>query len=28
MREATRRKKKLVDRDVLTRVAEALVRFD
>lgn len=28
MREAARRKKKLVDRDVITRVAEALVRFD
>jgi type II secretory pathway predicted ATPase ExeA len=28
MREASRRKKKLVDRDVVTRVAEALVRFD
>lgn len=28
MREASRRKKKLVDRDVITRAAEALVRFD
>jgi type II secretory pathway predicted ATPase ExeA len=28
LREAARRKKKLVDRDVVTRVAEALVRFD
>jgi general secretion pathway protein A len=28
LREAARRKKKLVDRDTLTRVAEALARFD
>ena len=28
LREAARRKKKLVDRDVVTRAAEALVRFD
>jgi type II secretory pathway predicted ATPase ExeA len=28
LRDAARRKKKLVDRDVVTRVAEALVRFD
>jgi len=28
LREATRRKKKLVDRDLVTRVAESLVRFD
>jgi general secretion pathway protein A len=28
LREATRRKKKLVDRDVITRVAESLLRFD
>lgn len=28
LREAARRKKKLIDRDVITRVAEALVRFD
>jgi type II secretory pathway predicted ATPase ExeA len=28
LREASRRKKKLVDREVVTRVAEALVRFD
>jgi len=28
LREAARRKKKLVDKDVITRVAEALVRFD
>jgi type II secretory pathway predicted ATPase ExeA len=28
LREAARRKKKLVDRDLVTRVAESLVRFD
>ena len=28
LRDAARRKKKLVDRDVVTRVAEALLRFD
>lgn len=28
LREATRRRKKLVDRDLVTRVAESLVRFD
>ena len=28
LREAARRKKKLVDRDVVTRVGEALLRFD
>jgi type II secretory pathway predicted ATPase ExeA len=28
LREAARRKKKLVDRDVVNRVAEALVRYD
>lgn len=28
LREAMRRKKKLVDRELVTRVAEALVRFD
>jgi type II secretory pathway predicted ATPase ExeA len=28
LREAARRKKKLVDRDLVTRVAESVVRFD
>lgn len=28
LRDAARRKKKLVDRDVVTRVGEALLRFD
>ncbi len=28
LRDAARRKKKLVDHDVITRVAEALLRFD
>jgi hypothetical protein len=28
LREAARRKKKLVDRDLVTRVGEALVRFE
>ena len=28
LREAARRKKKLVDREVVTRVAESLVRFE